>query len=370
VNEVAGIPKPICVVIDTNIWRSDLLLRSPVGASLVYTLSRQGCFIGLPEVVEEELSQQIVAMGLEAGKTLEKEHRKLAALTDSVFTAVIPNQHDLEEAVTARLAKLSPILVRIPFTLDHAKAALRMVARKLPPNGENRQQFKDSAIWQAVLTLTRGYAVHLVTHDRAFFAEPSDLSKGLAPNLKEDCRKVNGTVVVSCDLGTCLRTIRDDAPPLDESRLVSLLEEKVAEQVQTEAARRRFKVGERLETKTIAFSTARLDQLAVDFMFIYRCQLDPSERKTHARINFVGTAHGSCYYHTASNTVSDHFFDCVSFDWEYADGGRGHDARSYSFSDADSPLRDVNTSLRMLRDPTSVSAPPTAPAGSSEASPG
>ena len=45
--------KPDCVVIDTNIWRLELLLKAPVGVSLVYTLGRQKGCIGLPEVVEK-----------------------------------------------------------------------------------------------------------------------------------------------------------------------------------------------------------------------------------------------------------------------------------------------------------------------------
>src|SRR5213593_3729857 len=44
--------KPICVVIDTCIWRSNLLLKNPVGMSLMYTLGRQHGVIGFPEIVE------------------------------------------------------------------------------------------------------------------------------------------------------------------------------------------------------------------------------------------------------------------------------------------------------------------------------
>ena len=65
--------KPDCVVIDTSIWRSQLLLKTPAGVSLLYTLGRQGGFVGLPEVVEGESTNQVVQAGLEAGKELEKD---------------------------------------------------------------------------------------------------------------------------------------------------------------------------------------------------------------------------------------------------------------------------------------------------------
>jgi len=68
-------------------------------------------------------------------------------------------------------------MVRVPFTLEHAKAALEMVDARMPPNGEKNQQFKDSAIWQAVLALSSDYRVHLVTNDRAFLLNRGDPSK-------------------------------------------------------------------------------------------------------------------------------------------------------------------------------------------------
>lgn len=171
--------KPDCVVIDTCIWRSNLLLKTPVGVSLVYTLRRQDGFIGLPEVVEGELKEQVVEEGLKAAEQLAKWSRIINTLTDSSFPPSLPTQIELEKIVDARIAELAPILVRVPFTLGHAKAALVMVNAKLPPNGSQNQQFKDSVIWQAVLTLSQEYTVHLITNDRAFLLDRNDPSKGL-----------------------------------------------------------------------------------------------------------------------------------------------------------------------------------------------
>jgi len=113
--------KPDCVVLDTNIWRSDLLLKTPMGVSLIYTLGRQGGFIGLPEVVEGELKEQVVEEGLKAAEQLAKSSRIINTLTDSSFSPSLPTQIALEKIVDARLAELAPILVRVPFMLEHAK---------------------------------------------------------------------------------------------------------------------------------------------------------------------------------------------------------------------------------------------------------
>jgi predicted nucleic acid-binding protein len=67
--------QPDCVVIDTNIWRSDLLLKNPIGTTLVYTLGRQGGVICLPEVIETELKTQVVQHGLEAVAEMDKNSK-------------------------------------------------------------------------------------------------------------------------------------------------------------------------------------------------------------------------------------------------------------------------------------------------------
>jgi len=182
--------KPDCVVIDTNVWRSSLLLKAPIGVSLVYTLHKQGGFIGLPEVVERELKKQVVLHGIEASQELEKWSRIVSTLMDSLHLPDLPTSEALERKVNERLEELAPILVRVPFTPEHASAALDMVIEELPPNRPRNQQFKDSAIWQAVLNLASEYSLHFVTNDRGFLLDRNDPAKGLTDNLLEDCRRL------------------------------------------------------------------------------------------------------------------------------------------------------------------------------------
>src|SRR5262245_40313303 len=211
--------KPGCVVIDTNIWRSSLLLKTPIGQSLIYALQRQGGRIGLPEVIEAELRDQVVQAGLDAADKLREQSRIVNTLTDSPFPAPVPTRPELEKKVKERLTELASILARVPFTFEHAKAALNMVIAKLPPNGPRNQQFKDSAIWQAVLTLSREHTVHLVSNDRAFLLDGGDSSKGFALNLLEDCRNAGANIPAHCDLVSCLRALTCEAPSWDQPRL-------------------------------------------------------------------------------------------------------------------------------------------------------
>jgi len=75
--------KPDCIIIDTNIWRSALLLKNPLGVALAYALGRQGGFIGLPEVVERELTDQIIEEGLEQAVKLVDSCERIKTLTDA-----------------------------------------------------------------------------------------------------------------------------------------------------------------------------------------------------------------------------------------------------------------------------------------------
>src|SRR5207249_10623075 len=108
--------------------------------------------------------------------------RILETLTGFPVLVPSPTKRDLEGIVDARIAELRPILKPVPFTFEHARAALAMVYAGVPPNGKKDQQFKDCAIWQAVLTLSPDHAVHFITNDRAVLRDKDNRSQGLAPN--------------------------------------------------------------------------------------------------------------------------------------------------------------------------------------------
>jgi hypothetical protein len=58
--------KPLCVVLDTNIWvYKTSLLRTALGAALINYLVRLKGVLGLPEVVEEEIVKQTAKFGAE-----------------------------------------------------------------------------------------------------------------------------------------------------------------------------------------------------------------------------------------------------------------------------------------------------------------
>ena len=303
--------RPDCVVIDTNIWRSELLLRTPKGVSLVYTLGRQGGYIGLPEVIEREVTNQVLEHACDANRKVEDGSRIISTLTDTPFLPFSASEVALEQAIRTRLGELERILVRVPFTVAHANAALDMVNARVPPNGKGNQQFKDSAIWQAVLDLSLKYTVHLITNDTGFFLDRKT-TKGLATNLQEDCKKANGSVAIYHDFATCLDALTSDKPPFDREGLISLIEPFVMPRLQAEATRLRYELKESPRVEVTAFRTGDSSRIAVDFTFLMRGELEPSVRRGSERV-CRAAAYGSCYYDPTSDAISDEFLQEIHF---------------------------------------------------------
>jgi hypothetical protein len=326
--------KADCLVIDSNVWRSELLLKTPVGVSLVYTLGRQHGFIGLPEVVEGELTRQVMEVGDEARQRFENSSRILNILTDSPCGAFLPSETDVRKKVADRIDELAPLTVRVPFTLEHAKAALEMVNARMPPNGEKNQQFKDSALWQAVLTLSSDYCVHLVTNDRAFLLDRGDPSKGLARNLQADCDNLSTQVGIYCDLRTCLMAIRSDAPTIDTSRVLSSILPALEIPLRTESTRVRVVPGEVLNTDIEAYRIPAAGRLAIDYIVTNECEEDGALANDGCtnravRTNIRAIVHGGCYYDPNAGAVFDNMIQRITIKWDYVGGGCGSNTRDY-----------------------------------------
>lgn len=329
-----GNEKADCVVIDTSVWRSEWLLKTPLGISLVYTLGRQRGFLGLPEVVEGELKRQLIEAGEEVRQDFETSSRILTILTDLPCGAFIPSEADLRKKIADRINELAPLTIRVPFTLEHAKAALDMVNARVPPNGEKNQQFKDSAIWQAVLTLTSDYRVHLVTNDRAFLLDRSNPGSGLAKNLQTDCERLSTQVSVYCDLRTCLSAIRSDSPNVDISCVLSSILPELEVPLRTEAARSQVVIGEILKTDIEAYRIPAADRVAIDYIITKECdevatlKNDTSTNRA-VRTNIRAIVHGSCYFDPNTRDAFDNMIQYITIKWSYAGGGQGSSSRDY-----------------------------------------
>ena len=321
-------PKPICVVVDTSVWRAELLLKTPLGVTLVYTMHRQGGVIGLPEVVERELKAQIIEAGFEAADKAGGPVHMLRTITDDPFLRIpIPTRKQLSEKVDERLAQLAPVLTREPFTLEHAKAALEMVSAKMPPNGEKNQQFKDSAIWQAVLALSLRHSTVLLTNDKSFFRD-KDPVKGLASNLIGDCTKASTSVQGYLGIGSYLKAIESAVPEFDRERAKELILPAATPLLGVEAKRYKLAPAELLECSISAFPTESPDRLAIDYTLAFKLDPVSLDYRVMGLDDPRGIIHGSGYLLPKKMVLTDHYVQRVAIKSQ-------HSLYARSFEDSD-----------------------------------
>ena len=105
--------RQICVVLDTNVWVSNLMMRRGLGASLLYSLNRIGGYLGFPEVVEGEMAKHMVRLGLEANQIIENHFDTIGMLTGSKPRyPSLPTEEKFHSCVVDRLTELDKILKR------------------------------------------------------------------------------------------------------------------------------------------------------------------------------------------------------------------------------------------------------------------
>lgn len=321
------ITKNFCVIIDTNIFISDscLLLKTPLGSALLYILKRSNGRIGLPEIIEDEVIKHTIRLGRKAIEQINSNFKTIEVLMGERSNYHLPEESQLEKVARERFIELDPLIIRIPFTFDHAKSALRRINEESQPNGHKNQQFKDSAIWEAILTLLNSYTVYFITNDNAFYKSRNADTGKLADNLLEDCRRLGGAVHIYKDMTSCLKDLQENVPPLDYQSLIllidSVINNKLRREVVAEVGFEIVKLAPELSSVT-AFLTEMLDKLALRFEVTYNLS-DVHNNGDIERKNAVLKAAGDCLYEPDTNTISDVQMDFERMTWLEPSGELG-----------------------------------------------
>lgn len=333
-SEHAAEAKAICVVIDTCIWRSEWLLRTAQGAALLFSLRQSNGVLGMPEVIEREIVKHTVATGTECIKKIDSNFHLLGVLVGTTAYK-LPTIEQLQTHAMSRLDELRSLFVPVPFTLEHAKSALDRVNSGLPPNGPKNQQFKDSAIWEAIIHLARSYRVYFLTTDNTFFKDPEKPIKGLADNLAAECSAIGAEIHIYRDISSCLQALQKHAAPLDQNELANVIETMIVKLAleKASAARGYSLTGERIGVSISAFATDKLDTLTLTFELTYRLA-DLSQDETAPRLEPTITAKGNCYYNMTSKEISNVLIDAEIFTWKDITGKEFTNTNHYVFGTA------------------------------------
>lgn len=325
--------KEICVVIDTNILvsNSSLLLKTPLGSALLYILKRSNGRIGLPEIIEDEVIKHTIRVGRKAIEEINSSFKIIEILMGGRSSYDLPDESQLEKVARERFTELDPLIIRIPFTFDHAKSALRRINEESQPNWHKNQQFKDSAIWEAILSILNSYTVYFITNDNAFYKSRSADTGKLADNLLEDCRKIGGNVYIYKDLDSCLKVLRENVPALDERSIIQEIDHIINPNLVRE---RISETGFEIISLAIdlssvsAFLTEAMGKLALTFKIKYHLY-DVQNRGASERKDAILTAAGDCLYEPDTNIISDVRMDFERMTWLEPTGELGRRGTVY-----------------------------------------
>jgi hypothetical protein len=324
--------RKICIVLDTNVWLSDHVLRTRLGASLVHTVAQLGAIIGLPEVVERELKPR----WLDRIRDLLGRAVPIARLLVSMAGEededlyLPPSEEQLVHAQQERLAELEAIMERAPLTLAQTSRAMDRVIARLPPSAKE-EQFRDSALWEAVLDLGTRYDVHFITGDGAFFTHPDPKSgTTLAANLADDREKAGAKVRCYRQLQECLEALKQDVKPLPERELEDAVAAAIRERLDRRVSTAEFVTAELVELSIKAFETGKpVFALAFSLTFALQTKRAGDDDRANPRL----TVTGECVFDPKTKVVSGAEIESEELSWSDAEGKR-HRARP---SDADSP---------------------------------
>lgn len=184
------------VVFDTNIWLSELGLRSSRAAAARFYMKHCGARVAVPEVVRLEVEQNLTSQMLEHIEDIRKAHRQLLMVFGTLREVVLPTKEQVRQKVSELFDSMQVERIDIPFGLESARSSFLKTIRKQAPSLYS-QQFKDGVLWADCLSLLEQDEVILVTADNAFY-ENQSFAKGLSSSLQRETNGLpNGIRVLS-----------------------------------------------------------------------------------------------------------------------------------------------------------------------------
>lgn len=273
------------VVLDSNIWLSELGLRSGAAAAVRFFLNQSNAQVAVPEVVQLEVRHNLTNRLSTHAKEIRDNYRQLLTAFGKLREIVLPTTEEIQAKVEEHFASLGVQQQQIPFSLDSARSALSKLIQKEPPC-DKAQEFKDAVIWADCVALLATDEVVLVTSDKAFYRD-RDYEKGLAPNLRDETKNLPHQFRILANLSDLLDVIQ--APvPLDEEQLQTAIFGAFGESINSTLARTEFSLGARRSVTYKLFATENPTELFLEFSMTISCSDAREEGRTNALLNLRG----------------------------------------------------------------------------------
>jgi hypothetical protein len=301
------------VILDTNIWVSERLLQSSLGSAALYALATDSALIILPEIVEMEVELVLEKQADRAVDDLRKNVEFLRQISghQKIFHAV-PTKKALKDGVGQRLKELDGVIIRAPFTIEHARSALHRILNHLPPSGDNNEQFRDCCIWAVATDFSASRVVHLITNDGAFYSG-RDRRQGMAESLRASLNKIGHTIELHSSLNGFLEAISHSTiETLEKEVLLDKIANSVIPIAREYAAERatshrsqRFELTEAKQMTIKGYATPKPTTIAVAFEATFDLGLIDLEGLEERQTDTILILNGSCSYDAIKREISD-----------------------------------------------------------------
>jgi hypothetical protein len=333
----------LTVVLDSNIWLSERMLRESAGAALRFYLRRHNARIAIPEVVRREVIVHLGEEMKELAAELRQKHRRLMPLAGTLKELVLPDDAALEQRAAQAFDGIGLATIDVPFTIESARASFEQCVTGAPPSGPKNQQFKDGVIWADCLRLADETPVLLLSLDKGFYAG-RDYSKGLADNLKQEAAAARHAITIAHALSAVLDRVRDAVPvDYDQVESVALTVERRM-QIARMLGAIGFTLAERVQATHQLYATDNPSEAHIEFALSFRC-VHPDGR------DGVLVVQGEGRYLSDTGTVLDPRERGDEFTYADADGEQQRKRHVFAVGNAYLGHRDVQHEVRAPLEP-------------------
>lgn len=289
------------VVLDSNVWLSELGLRSGAAAAVRFFLNQSSAKVAVPEVIQLEVRHNLTNRLSTHAKEIQDNYRQLLTAFGKLREIVLPTEEEILAKVEELFASLGVRQQPIPFCTKSARSALIKTIQKEPqkePPCDKTQEFKDAVIWADCVALLATDEVILVTNDKAFYKDRA-YEKGLALNLLVETMHLPNQFRILSSLSDLLDVIQ--APvPLDEDKLQTALLDTFGESITGTLDRAGFSLNAKQKVIYKLFATENPTELFLEFSITISC----SDARGEGRMNAFLTLKGDGLYSPTDRAFS------------------------------------------------------------------
>jgi hypothetical protein len=275
----------VVIVFDSNIWISELGLRSGAAAAVKFFLRHQGARLAIPEVVRLEVQYHLQRDLREYIEEIRTNYRQLLTAFGKLKELVLPTELDIEAKVDELFASIDVDTLDIPFSLESARSSFLKIIAKLPPS-DKTQEFKDGVLWSDCVTLLNSDSVVLVSSDKAFY-QNRNYSEGLARNLRDEIASRPNDLQIHPTLSELLKAIRTRVT-LNEDNLADAFLQDQHESVFGMLTRHGFELGPKPSVSYELYATENPKILFLEFTITYPCTDLRGEGRHNALLQLRG----------------------------------------------------------------------------------